>query len=104
MAVPPDDRMPTTQSAIPCVLYAAKSSEDPTGSIRTQIEDCYQAITTAGGRVAIATEKDEAASAFHGTAAQVSRMQSRLPLRQPRLTARPSCGFSTPTGLPAATV
>lgn len=35
---------------IPCVIYAAKSTEDTRGSIGTQIDDCRAAIARQGGR------------------------------------------------------
>ena len=35
--------------SVPVVLYAAKSTEDPRGSIGTQIEDCRRAADLQGG-------------------------------------------------------
>ncbi len=52
------------QSAVPCVLYAAKSSEDLRGSLIAQIEDCRQAVAEAGAREIVAEQADEAASGF----------------------------------------
>jgi DNA invertase Pin-like site-specific DNA recombinase len=52
------------QSAIPCILYAAKSSEDVRGSLITQIQDCQQAVAEAGDRTIVAEHADEAASGF----------------------------------------
>jgi DNA invertase Pin-like site-specific DNA recombinase len=49
---------------IPCVVYAAKSSEDVRGSIAAQIEDCRRAIGGAGGREIVCEYADEAVSAF----------------------------------------
>jgi hypothetical protein len=48
---------------IPCILYAAKSSEDERGSIATQIAECRAAIETAGERLLAAEYRDEAVSA-----------------------------------------
>jgi DNA invertase Pin-like site-specific DNA recombinase len=50
--------------SVPCVLYAAKSSEDVRGSLVTQINDCRQAATAAGGREIVSEHADEAASGF----------------------------------------
>ncbi len=40
---------------IPAVLYAAKSTADPRGSIPTQLEDCGAAVEREGGRTAFYT-------------------------------------------------
>ena len=50
------------ESMIPCVLYAAKSSEDVRGSLGTQIEDCRRVVAEFGGRQIAAEYADEAAS------------------------------------------
>jgi hypothetical protein len=56
------DDMPT-----PCVIYGAKSSPDPKGSIPTQIADCTHAIEGEPGRFLYAApQQDENASAFKG--------------------------------------
>jgi DNA invertase Pin-like site-specific DNA recombinase len=53
------------ESRVPCVLYAAKSSEDVRGSLATQIEDCRLAVAEAGeGREIVVEHLDEAASGF----------------------------------------
>jgi DNA invertase Pin-like site-specific DNA recombinase len=52
---------------LPCVIYAAKSTEDVRGSIATQLEDCRRAIEREGGRRAFAERSDESASAFRGS-------------------------------------
>ena len=49
---------------IPCVVYAAKSTEDRRGSIPDQTADCLAAIAQAGERVVIAEYADESFSAF----------------------------------------
>jgi hypothetical protein len=51
---------------IPCILYAAKSTEDRRGSIPDQLHDCREALTRAGERVLVAEYSDEARSAFLG--------------------------------------
>jgi len=53
-------------SAMPCVIYAAKSSEDVRGSIPTQLSDARAAINLQGGRRVVAEHADEAASAYRG--------------------------------------
>jgi DNA invertase Pin-like site-specific DNA recombinase len=50
--------------ATPCVLYAAKSSEDVRGSLITQIEDCRRAVAEAGERQIVSEYADKAASGF----------------------------------------
>lgn len=51
---------------LPAVLYAAKSSDDPRGSIPTQLADCRAAAEREHGRRVVAEHIDEAASAFKG--------------------------------------
>lgn len=51
-------------SELPCVIYAAKSSEDVRGSIATQLSDARNAIERAGARRVIGEHTDEAASAY----------------------------------------
>ena len=50
----------------PCIVFAAKSTEDNHGSIPTQLADCREAIERTGERVVVAEYQDEARSAFHG--------------------------------------
>src|SRR4051812_41967884 len=47
------------------ILYAAKSTADPRGSIPTQLADC-RAAAERDGREVVAEYQDEAASAFKG--------------------------------------
>ena len=49
---------------LPCVAYAAKSTEDVRGSIGTQLEDCRAAIKHEAARRLVAEHVDESASAF----------------------------------------
>lgn len=49
---------------VPCILYAAKSSEDIKGSLITQLEDCRRAVMRLGERQIVAEYADEAASGF----------------------------------------
>jgi hypothetical protein len=49
---------------IPCILYAAKSTEDPRGSIPDQLRECREAIERESGRAVVAEYTDEAVSAF----------------------------------------
>jgi DNA invertase Pin-like site-specific DNA recombinase len=49
---------------VPCVTYAAKSTEDIRGSLATQAEDCRAAIDTEGERIVVAEYADEAVSGF----------------------------------------
>jgi hypothetical protein len=49
---------------IPCVIYAAKSSEDLRGSLLAQANDCREAIELEGGRDVVARYADEAVSGF----------------------------------------
>ena len=52
-------------SAIPAVIYAAKSTEDRHGSIEDQLRDCRQMADREGWEV-IAEFRDEAKSAYKG--------------------------------------
>jgi hypothetical protein len=49
---------------IPCILYAAKSTEDPRGSIPDQLRESRGAIERESGRAVAAEYTDEAVSAF----------------------------------------
>lgn len=51
---------------IPCVIYAAKSTEDKHGSIPTQIEDCRELAERNGWQVVGEPFSDEAFSAYSG--------------------------------------
>jgi resolvase-like protein len=51
-------------SLVPCVVYAAKSTEDRGGSIPDQLHECRSAIECEPGRSVLAEYSDEAASAF----------------------------------------
>ncbi|MGO9490374.1 MAG: recombinase family protein [Solirubrobacteraceae bacterium] len=51
---------------IPCVLYAAKSTEDLHGSIPGQLEDCRETVERSGGRLIAGEYSDEARSAYSG--------------------------------------
>jgi DNA invertase Pin-like site-specific DNA recombinase len=53
-----------TDPLIPCVIYAAKSTEDRRGSIPEQLSESREAIDRAGGRRVEAEYVDEAFSAF----------------------------------------
>ena len=53
-------------SEVPCVIYAAKSTDDVRGSIDTQLADARAAIEREGGRRMVAEHTDEAASAYRG--------------------------------------
>jgi DNA invertase Pin-like site-specific DNA recombinase len=55
----------TGKSNTPAVLYAAKSTADPRGSIPTQLADC-RAAAEAEGREIVDEYSDEAASAYSG--------------------------------------
>jgi len=52
--------VPTT----PCVLYAAKSTEDLRGSLGTQLEDCRRTVAEAGSGTVVSEYSDEAVSGF----------------------------------------
>lgn len=54
-----------TSTAVPAVVYAAKSTEDTHGSIGTQLADCRSAAEREG-RTVVAEHSDEAASAYKG--------------------------------------
>jgi site-specific DNA recombinase len=62
---PPDQQARTSEQITPAVIYAAKSTDDPRGSIQTQITDC-EAMARRDGWTVAATYSDEAASAYHG--------------------------------------
>lgn len=53
------------ETVIPCVLYAAKSTEDKRGSIPDQLHDCRVAIEQDPGRRIVEEYFDESFSAFH---------------------------------------
>jgi DNA invertase Pin-like site-specific DNA recombinase len=53
-------------AAIPVVMFAAKSTEDPHGSIDGQLAKCREAIEREGGREIVAEFSDEAASGYRG--------------------------------------
>jgi DNA invertase Pin-like site-specific DNA recombinase len=55
----------TPEPPIPAVLYAAKSTEDKRGSIKTQLEDCRTLAKREGWEI-IGEFSDEAFSAFSG--------------------------------------
>ena len=57
-------RVAVVNALIPCVIYAAKSTEDVRGSNVTQIADCRVAIAAAGGRDVAGVFADEKASGF----------------------------------------
>jgi len=62
-----------TIAAIPCVIYAAKSTEDVRGSIATQLADCRSAIenlTDGGCREVDSEHADEGRSAYRGNRGQ----------------------------------
>ena len=68
MSVPADAvRTEGAGGPLPCVLYAAKSTEDVRGSLGTQLVDCRAAVEALGGRVVIAAFKEESVSAFSGS-------------------------------------
>jgi site-specific DNA recombinase len=50
---------------LPTIIYAAKSSADPRGSIPTQLSDCHAAIE-AEGRTFVSEHRDERKSAYKG--------------------------------------
>jgi Resolvase, N terminal domain len=51
-------------SAIPCIIYAAKSTEDKCGSIPAQLRECREAIDCDPRRKFVAEHKDESFSAY----------------------------------------
>ncbi len=64
---PPPIRQLRSVSAVvsvPCVIYAAKSTEDLRGSLITQVEDCRRAINAEQDRDVVAEYADEAVSGF----------------------------------------
>jgi hypothetical protein len=54
-------------SLIPCVVYAAKSTEDLRGSIPDQLAECRAAVEREGSRTIVGEYTDEAFSAFKGS-------------------------------------
>ena len=54
-----------SEQPMPCVIYAAKSTEDKHGSIPTQLEDC-RAMAEREGWTVVGEHKDEAFSAYSG--------------------------------------
>jgi DNA invertase Pin-like site-specific DNA recombinase len=54
----------TAPSLIPCVIYAAKSTEDKRGSIPDQLHECRAAIAGAPGRSLVDEYVDPSSSAF----------------------------------------
>jgi DNA invertase Pin-like site-specific DNA recombinase len=57
----------SSDSQVPCIVYAAKSSDDPHESIPDQIKDCLREIDRAGSRRLYADPlQDEKRSAFKG--------------------------------------
>jgi DNA invertase Pin-like site-specific DNA recombinase len=66
---------------IPCVIYSAKSTEDVRGSLATQMTDCRDAASAAGGREIVAEYHDEAVSGFNrsrgpGLSAALAQVQA----------------------------
>jgi DNA invertase Pin-like site-specific DNA recombinase len=55
-----------SQTRVPAVVYAAKSTEDKKGSIPTQLED-GRALAERDGLTVVAEFQDESFSAFHGS-------------------------------------
>jgi hypothetical protein len=55
---------PIDSTLTPCVIYAAKSTEDLRGSIPDQLRECREAIEREGGRLFVADYVDESFSAF----------------------------------------
>jgi hypothetical protein len=55
---------------VPCVIYAAKSTEDRRGSIPDQLGECREAIDRLGERRLLAEYTDEAFSAFRRSRAR----------------------------------
>src|SRR5579862_7070654 len=72
-----DDRM-DSPSALPVVVYGAKSTEDPRGSIATQLTDCRVAVAQLGGRCVVGEFSDVAASAFSRSRGQGLEQALRL--------------------------
>jgi DNA invertase Pin-like site-specific DNA recombinase len=54
----------TTNPAISCIIYAAKSTEDKRGSIPDQLHECREAIESDPRRHVVAEYEDEAFSAY----------------------------------------
>src|SRR5687768_11666094 len=56
-----------TGPALPCVIYAAKSTEDTRGSITTQLRDCRASLAReTGARRIVGEFIDEGKSAYRG--------------------------------------
>jgi hypothetical protein len=53
-------------ATIPCVIYAANSTEDKRGSIPEQLRECSAAIEADPRRALVAEYQDEAFSAYRG--------------------------------------
>lgn len=53
-------------ASVPCVVYAAKSTDDARGSIATQVVDCRSAIECEGGTLIGEPQIDENRSALQG--------------------------------------
>jgi hypothetical protein len=83
---------------LPCVIYAAKSTEDIRGSIGTQLEDCRAAIEREGARRVVVEHKDESASAFRGNRGPGLGAAKRALGGSQASTAPLRCGSSIPTG------
>lgn len=62
---PSDHQANGDDTRVPAVIYAAKSTDDPRGSIETQITDC-EAMAASESWGVVGTYFDEAASAYHG--------------------------------------
>ena len=58
--------VPAEGQAVPAVLYAAKSSDDPRGSIPAQLDDC-RAMAEHEGWIVVGDHQDEARSAYSGS-------------------------------------
>jgi resolvase-like protein len=84
--------------AIPCVSYAAKSTDDHHGSIAGQLAECRQAITRDELRELVGEYSDKAVSGYRrDRGPQLARALAHAERLAPS-TARPSFGRSTPTG------
>jgi DNA invertase Pin-like site-specific DNA recombinase len=63
----PSDRQADNAGALkPAVIYAAKSTDDPRGSIPTQVANS-EALCVRDGLTVVGTYSDEAKSAYHGS-------------------------------------
>jgi DNA invertase Pin-like site-specific DNA recombinase len=61
------DEPAAVTTAIPAIVYAAKSTLDPRGSIETQIEDCLAAVEREGRLLYGEAQRDEGFSAYHAS-------------------------------------